>query len=184
MRVSISPRGSFIAMIVASSPARLDQAWNQALIAKFAQRDARHLHLAIIAARPSGHLATIAHANDRAVARQRRKTDARLEALLHRTRLIVGEVQQALAAGGELLHQPLLAQIIFNRTLLCHSSAPFSASERWAPCRKGKLNAFSKSCASASVFAVVQNTMSRPSWASALSYSISGKMMCSLTPSA
>src|ERR1700759_4237909 len=118
MRGSISPRGSFIAMIVASSPARLDEAWNQALIAKFAQRDARHLHLAIIGARPSGHFAAIAHANDRAVARQRRQTDARLEALLHRTRLIIGEVQQALATSGEFLHQTLLAQVIFNRTLL------------------------------------------------------------------
>src|SRR5271154_2433330 len=65
MRVSISPRGSFIAMILASSPARLDQARYQALIAKFTQRDARHLHLAIVTARPSGHLATIAHAPDR-----------------------------------------------------------------------------------------------------------------------
>src|ERR1700722_1436563 len=130
MRVSISPRGSFIAMIVASSPARLDKARNQALIAQFPQRDARHLHLAIVAARPSGHQATIAHPNDRAVARQRRKADARLEALLHRTHLVIGDVQQALAAGGELLHQTLLAQVILNRTLLCHSSAPFSASER------------------------------------------------------
>src|SRR5271156_3300807 len=100
MRVSISPRGSFVAMIFASSPARLDQARYQALIAKFAERDARHLHLTIVAARPSGHLAAIAHANDRAVARQRRKADTRLEALLHRARLIIGQIQQALAAGG------------------------------------------------------------------------------------
>src|SRR5208282_2652347 len=146
MRVSISPRGSFIAMILASSPARLDQARNQALVAQFAQRDARHLHLAVEAARPAGHLATIAHANDRAVARQRREADARLEALLHRTRLVVGDVEQALAAGGEFLRQALLAQVILYRTLLCHSSAPFSASERQdrTHCRKGKLNSRSK----------------------------------------
>src|SRR5580692_8293856 len=130
MRVSISPRGSFVAMISASSPARLDEARNQALIAKLAERDARHLHLAIVAARPAGHLAAIAHANDRAVARQRRKADARLETLLHRTRLIVGDIEQALAPGGEFLGQALLAQVVFNRTLLCHSWAPFSASER------------------------------------------------------
>src|ERR1700755_428116 len=130
MRVSISPSGSFIAMTLPSSPARLDEAWNQALIAKFAQRNARHLHLAIDTARPSRHFTTIAHANDRAVSWQRREADPRLEALFHRTRLIVGEVKQAFATGGELLHQPLLAQIILNRTLLCHSSAPFSASER------------------------------------------------------
>src|ERR1700733_14533647 len=100
MRVSISPRGSFVAMIFASSPARLDQARYQALIAEFAERDARHLHLAIVGPRPSGHLATIAHANDRAIARQRRKTDARLEALFHWAGLIIGQVQQTLAAGG------------------------------------------------------------------------------------
>src|SRR5277367_4922613 len=130
MRVSISPRGSFIAMIVASSPARLDETGNQALIAQFAERDARHPHLAIETARPSCHFTTIAHANDRAVARQRREPDARLEALLHRTRLVVGDVEQTLSAGGEFLRQPLLAQVIFYRTLLCHLSAPFSASER------------------------------------------------------
>src|ERR1700722_18006013 len=169
MRGSISPRGSFVAMIFASSPARLDEARNQALIAKLAQRDARHLHLAIEATRPASHLAAIAHANDRAVARQRREADARLESLLHRTRLIIGDAQQALAAGGELPRHTLLTQIILNRTLLCHSSAPFSASERRAHCRKGKLNAFSKAWASASVLAVVQTTISRPNWASALS---------------
>src|ERR1700722_6943466 len=130
MRVSISPRGSFVAMISASSPARLDEARDQALIPKLAERDARHLHLAIEATRPPGHLAAIAHANDRAVARQRRETDARFESPLHRARLIIGEVQQALTPCGELLRHTLLAQVIFNRTLLCHSSAPFSASER------------------------------------------------------
>ena len=102
---------------------------------------------------------------------QRGQADARLEALLHRTRLVVGEVKQPLAAGREFLRQTLLAQVILDRTLLCHSWAPFSASERLlkAHCRKGKLNARSKDRASASVFAVVQTTMSRPSMASALS---------------
>src|SRR5262249_15910822 len=99
-------------------------------VAKLTQRDARHLHLAIEAARPAGHLATIAHADDRAVPRQRRKTDARLEALLHRARLVVGDIKQPFAATGELLGQPLLPQVLLDRTLLCHLSAPFSASER------------------------------------------------------
>src|SRR6185312_10780694 len=107
------------------SPARLDEAGNEALVAKLAQRDARHLHLAIIGARPARHLAAIAHANDGAVTRQSRETDARFEALLHRPRLVIGEVKEAFAAGGELLRHALLAQIILNRTLLCHSSAPF-----------------------------------------------------------
>src|SRR5271165_1336542 len=128
MRVSMSPRGSFTSL--SSSPTRLDQAGNQALVAQFAHRDARHLHLAVEAARPAGHFATIANANDRAVAGQRREPDARFETLFHRTRLVVGDVEQALAPTGEFLHQTPLAQVVFNRTLLCHSWAPFSASER------------------------------------------------------
>src|SRR5271166_2038620 len=91
MRVSMSPRGSFTAMMVASSPARLHQARDKASVAQFAERNARHLHLAIEAARPARHLAAVAHAHDRAVARQLRESQARLEALLHRTRLVVGE---------------------------------------------------------------------------------------------
>src|ERR1700689_667485 len=114
MRVSISPRGSFVAMIFASSPARLDQARYKALIAKFAERNTRHPHLAIKATRPPGHFAAIAHANNRPVARQRRKADARLESLLHRTGLIIGHVQQALAAGGGVFFQTLASQGVFN----------------------------------------------------------------------
>src|SRR5208282_2907511 len=101
MRVSMSPRGSFTAMILASSPARLHQAGNEALVAQFPQRDAAHFHLAIIAARTARHFAAVAHADDRAVARQRRQLDARLETLLHRQLLVVGDVEQALAPRRE-----------------------------------------------------------------------------------
>src|SRR5271166_4399169 len=81
IRVSMSPRGSFIAMILASLPARLDQARNQALVAEFAQSDARHLHLAVKAARAPGHFAAVANPDDRAVARKRGEPEARLETL-------------------------------------------------------------------------------------------------------
>src|SRR5271157_3898254 len=87
MRVNMSPSGSFTAMILASSPARLDQARDQALVAQFTKRDARHFHLAVETARTPGHLAAVAHTDDGAVARQRGELQTRLEALLHRTRL-------------------------------------------------------------------------------------------------
>src|SRR5271165_7462389 len=103
MRVSMSPRGSFIAMILVSSPARLDEARDHAPVAQLAHGDARHLHLAIEAARPARHLAAVAHAHDRAVARQLRESQARLEALLHRTRLVVGEREQTLPPAGVFL---------------------------------------------------------------------------------
>src|SRR5208337_884180 len=124
MRVSMSPRGSFITMTLDSSPARLDQAGDQALVAQFANRDARHLHLAVEAARTAGHLAAVAHAHDGAVARQRRQPEAGLEALLHRPRLVVGDVEQALAPAGEFLGQALLAQVVLDCTLLCHQRPP------------------------------------------------------------
>src|SRR5271165_6269947 len=89
IRVSISPRGSFIAMIVLLSPARLDEARDEALVAEFAQGDARHLHFAVIAARAAGHFATVAHPDDRAVARKGGEPEARLETLLHRTAVVV-----------------------------------------------------------------------------------------------
>src|SRR5258708_17405016 len=79
IRVSISPNGSFTDMI-RPSPARLDQTRDEALRPQFPQRDARHLHLAIIAARTAGDFATVANAHGRGVARQFRQFEARLEA--------------------------------------------------------------------------------------------------------
>src|SRR5688500_18730467 len=69
MRVSMSPSGSFISISI-SSPARLHQARDLALVAHLAQRNAAHLELAIIGARPAGHLAAIADTGRRRVARQ------------------------------------------------------------------------------------------------------------------
>src|SRR5271165_2554963 len=100
MRVSMSPRGSFIAMIVGSSPARVDEARDLAPVAQLAHGDSRHFHLAVVAARTAGHFAAIAHPRDRAVARQRRQPDARLETLLHCTRLVVGDVEETFSPAG------------------------------------------------------------------------------------
>src|SRR5215510_10080481 len=69
MRAIRSPSGSVKAMRP-SSPARLQQARDQALGSELAQRDAAHPVLAVIGARPAGDLAAVAHAVDRRVARQ------------------------------------------------------------------------------------------------------------------
>src|SRR5271166_2243367 len=97
MRVSMSPRGSLTDIDPSSLPARFDEARDEALVAELPD----------------------------AVARQRRQLDARLETLLHRTRLVVGDFEQTPAPADVFPHQALLPQIIFNRTLLCHSGLQF-----------------------------------------------------------
>src|SRR5437588_4676733 len=123
MRVSMSPKGSLSA-IAPSLPARLYEAGDETLRPKLTQRDARHLHLAIIGARPAGHVATIADAHGRGIARRIGKPDARLEALFHRQLLVVGNHLQLVAAVGVLLDQPHLALVVFNCTLLSHYVLP------------------------------------------------------------
>src|SRR3954467_5903170 len=66
MRAIRSPIGSFSCMR-SSSPARLQEAGNEALGAEIAERDARQLVLAINRARPAGHLAAVAVAVRRRV---------------------------------------------------------------------------------------------------------------------
>src|SRR5580698_8271638 len=70
MRASRSPSGSFIGIARPSLPARLQQARDQPFRAEIPQRDARQLVLAIVAARSAGHLATVADAGGRRIARQ------------------------------------------------------------------------------------------------------------------
>src|SRR5918997_6162605 len=119
MRVSMSPRGSFID-IAASSPARLDEARDQALRAELPERDPRHAELAVGGARATRDLAAVADAGASAVARQRGERQARLEALLHRPRLVVRDAQKLRALHLELLHQPPAAVVLLDRALLCH----------------------------------------------------------------
>src|SRR5262245_48108601 len=105
MRVIISPIGSFKFMRRHSSPARLDQAGDQPLGAELPDRDAAHLKLAIVRARTPGHLATVADARGRAVARQRRELQRGLEALLQRPGLVVDDRLEARTLAGILLGQ-------------------------------------------------------------------------------
>src|SRR5690242_19604847 len=98
MRAIMSPSGSFIG-IVCSSPARLHEAGDQSPGAKLAQRNARQLELAIETARPAGHLASIAHACLRGIARQFGKLERCREALLHRPGLIARDRSEASTPG-------------------------------------------------------------------------------------
>src|SRR5262245_5350635 len=105
MRAIMSPSGSFTAMGRPSSPARLDQAGDQALRAEIPQRDARQLELAVVAARTARHLAAIADAGRRRVARQLGKLERGREPLLHRAVLVAGDLLQPGAPSGILLGQ-------------------------------------------------------------------------------
>src|SRR5438270_738403 len=123
MRVSMSPKGSLSA-IAPSLPARLHEAGDETLRPELTQRDARHLHLAIIGARAAGHVAAIADAHGCGIARQIGKPDARFEALFHRQLFVVRNRLQLVAAICELLDQPHLAFVVFDCTLLSHYILP------------------------------------------------------------
>src|SRR5512137_1623323 len=59
MRVSMSAMGSVIDMVLASSPARLGQTGDDALVRDFAQADAADPELAVVAARAAAPGATV-----------------------------------------------------------------------------------------------------------------------------
>ena len=82
------------------------------------------------------------------------------------------------------LLSPLDAQQIFSLSIHDFGRVALPITLPWsAPqVRNGKLNAINNARASASVFAVVVMVMSIPRIASILSYSISGKIICSLMP--
>src|SRR5687768_14775316 len=100
MRVSISPSGSTM-LISLSSPARLNEAGDQAFVPQFAERDTGHLHLAVHRTRTARDFATQFDACLRRVARQGSQLEARFEALLNRLRLVVGNRLQRGALCGE-----------------------------------------------------------------------------------
>src|SRR5262245_64062452 len=84
MRAIMSPSGSFTPIARSSSPARLEQAGDQALRAQIPQRDARKPVFAIVAARPARYLAAVADTGRRRVPRHFRELEGRREPLLHR----------------------------------------------------------------------------------------------------
>src|SRR6185295_1077463 len=119
MRAIRSPIGSLTGMR-SSLPARLHEAGNQALGAELAERDARHLVLAVDRARPPGDLATVAIAVRRRVARQFGHLQGRRETLFHRLGLVHGNRLQPRTAAGILLRQLLSPVVLLDRTLLRH----------------------------------------------------------------
>src|SRR4051812_32687501 len=102
MRAIRSPIGSFNCMRL-SSPARLHEAGNEALGAKLAERDAAQLVLAVNRARAAGHLAAVAIASRRRIARQFGHFQSRGKPLLHRSGLVHGNRFQPRPATGILL---------------------------------------------------------------------------------
>src|SRR5262249_56178302 len=86
MGAIIAASGSLICST--SVPVRLDQARDQPLAAEVPQRDARKLVLAVVAARPPGQLAAVAHTRRRRVARKLGELERRGKPLLHRLVLV------------------------------------------------------------------------------------------------
>src|SRR5579875_2488254 len=121
MRVIMSPIGSLMDIRRSSSPARLDQAWDQPLGAEFAQRNARQPVLTVVAARPAGQLAAVADARGRRIAWQLGELERRRKTLLHRQFLVTGNRLEPRATAGELLHQAASVLVLLDRARLGHA---------------------------------------------------------------
>src|SRR4051812_41383580 len=119
MRESRSPIGSFNAMRP-SSPARLHETGNHAFGAEFPERDAAHLQLAVIGARPSRHFAAVAHAVLGGIARKLGELQRRRETLFHRRVLVAGDGAQLPAPRRIPLNKPRPPLVLLDRTGLRH----------------------------------------------------------------
>src|SRR4029453_1088722 len=126
MRVSISPKGSVIAMRW-PLPARLRDARDQALVGQFPKHDPRQAELAIIGARTPGQLAAVANARRIPVARQLRHLEPCDQPLGLVLGLVVGESLQLLVLRRILLDELLAALVLVDRTQFRHdlSSSPY-----------------------------------------------------------
>src|SRR3954470_11039210 len=120
MRAIISPSGSFNAIVRPSLPARLHKTGDQALGAELPERDTAELVLAVNAARPSRHFATVANARCRRITRQLGELERRGEPLLHRLLLVARDRLETRAAPRQPLRQPAAPVVLLNRTLLRH----------------------------------------------------------------
>src|SRR6185369_2940682 len=104
MRVSISPKGSLIAISrIPPLPARLDHAGDLPGRGQLAQRNARQFELAIIRPRTARQLAPQAVASGGRIARQLRQLETRRELLLDREILVVRDGLEPRALGRVLL---------------------------------------------------------------------------------
>src|SRR5262245_48188322 len=109
---------------LASLPARLGHAGDQALARQLAQHVAAHLELAVVAARAPGQLAPVANARRRRVARHLGQLETGRETLLARLVQVVGKLLQPLPLGGVAGHQLPAVIVLVDRALLSHASPP------------------------------------------------------------
>src|ERR1700690_4489501 len=120
MRAIMSPIGSLTPLAIPLH-ARLHEAGNQGLGDEVAQRDAAETMLAVIGARPAGQLAAIANAGGRGVAREFGELEGGGETLLHRQRLVAGDLLELAATIGELLRHLAPPVVLLDHTLLSHT---------------------------------------------------------------
>src|SRR5271166_2602510 len=114
MRERRSPSGSFMDIVRASLPTRLEQTGDQPLGAELPQRDARQFVLAVIAARPAGQLAAIANTRGRGVARQLGELQRSGKTLLHRFGLIASDRFEPRAPAGIFLRHAAAPVVLFD----------------------------------------------------------------------
>src|SRR5260221_1362508 len=173
MRVSMSAMGSLMLMF-SLLPARLDHAGDLPTHGDLADLVAGEAKLAEGPARAAGDGAAVAQAHGRGVAGQRLQLRARLVLRIVGGLRVADDRYQLLAALGEFLHGGGTLRLAVDDGKLGHYAA--------LSVLNGNLKAARRALASSSDFAVVVMEMFMPRNASILSYSISGKMICSLTP--
>src|SRR6185369_4019615 len=156
-------------------PAGLDHAGDFAPHRDLAQFVAAEAELAVDAARAAGQLAAVAQPGRAGVARQLLQLVPRIETHVLGQLEVVDDRNKLGALFGVLLHHLAALQIAVDDSRFSHGVLGLQF-------LNGNLNAASSAFASASVFAVVAIVIFMPRSASILSYSISGKMICSLTP--
>src|SRR5665811_885300 len=174
MRVSISAIGSLILMLCLLSPACFGHARDFAPHGDLAQLVAPQAELAVHAARAPRELAAVAHSRRAGVTRQPLQLHARGHAIVFRLLEIVDDGEQRCAFGLEFLHGLAALFVAVDDCGFCHGAI--------LQVLNGNLKAASSALASSSVLAVVVMLMFMPRRASILSYSTSGKIICSLTP--
>src|SRR5712692_3426168 len=120
MRAIMSPSGSFKAIDRSSLPARLEKSRDHTLGPEVSERDAGQLVLAVIGPRPSRHLAAVADAGGRGVARKLGELQRRRKPLFHRLVLVARDRFQPRAAARIFLGKPAPPVVLLDRTLLRH----------------------------------------------------------------
>src|SRR4051812_1335648 len=155
-------------------PARLDHAGDLAAHRDLADLVAREAEFAERAARAAGDGAPVAQPDRGRVAGLRLQLGAGLVAGVVGRLRILDDREQRLALLGVLFHHGFTFRLAVDDGKLGHYAA--------LSVLNGNRNAARSARASSSVFAVVVMLMFMPRIASTLSYSISGKMICSLMP--